>query len=206
MDSIQPRLIGISGGSGSGKTYITQMVAALLPDRPLVLSLDRYYKGLPPNEQSPSDYNFDHPDALDFSLLKKNLNELTEKGSTCPPEYCFQSHKRKASSEIVHAAPVIIVEGIHTFADEQLSCLFEKKIFISTSSDVRFIRRIRRDLATRGRTIDSIIEQYENTVRPMYLQYIEPTRQRADLIVDNDHDPDIVASRIAAYILDGTRF
>ncbi len=180
-----PLVIGVAGGTGSGKTTVAQhIVQNIGADRVALLQHDSYYKDqshLHPEERAR--VNYDHPDALDNLLLYRHLQEL---GANCPvemPVYDFKTHSRSQETLTVAPRSVILVEGILIFADQQLRQLMGLKIFVDTDADIRFIRRLRRDVAVRGRSVESVVEQYLTTVRLMHMEFVEPSKRFADLII-----------------------
>lgn len=181
----KPILIGIAGGTGSGKSTVAKEIYRCLPDDSIaVIEQDSYYK-----DQSHLSFseriktNYDHPDAFDTELLLKHLNMLQEGKAIDKPIYDFENHNRKKETVRVEPKNIIIVEGILILAEAELRDKFNIKIFVDTDADVRIMRRIQRDIKERGRTIDSVIEQYINVVRPMHLQFVEPTKRYADIII-----------------------
>ncbi len=178
-------VVGIAGGTGSGKTTVAKTIAAALPiDRVAMVEYDAYYRDRPDlAPESRAQLNFDHPDALETELFVRHLAELKEGRGIDMPIYDFKNHRRRAESRRVEAAPVVIVEGILVFTDGRVRELLDMKIFVDTDADIRVFRRIRRDMEQRGRTFDSIREQYYRTVRPMHLQFVEPSKRWADLII-----------------------
>lgn len=178
-------LIGIAGGSGSGKTLVARnIVRELGSDRVVIIDQDSYYKDL---EDIPfrdrEARNFDHPDAFDNDLLKAHIRELLEGRSTEQPIYDYAAHRRLLETRHVGEHLVIVLEGILIFVDPELRALMDIKLFIDADPDVRFIRRLRRDLVERGRSVDSIIRQYEESVRPMHQQFVDPSKRHADVII-----------------------
>lgn len=181
----KPILIGIAGGTGSGKSTVAKEVYRCLPEDSIaVIEQDSYYK-----DQSNLSFkeriktNYDHPDAFDTKLLLEHLNMLQNGKAIDKPIYDFENHNRKKETIRVEPKNIIIVEGILILAEPELRDKFNIKIFVDTDADVRIIRRIQRDIKERGRTIDSVIEQYINVVRPMHLQFVEPTKRYADIII-----------------------
>jgi uridine kinase len=181
-----PFVIGVAGGSGSGKTTVVQRLSAELGANAVsVIDLDSYYKDqshLSANERAA--VNFDHPSALDFDLLLHDLLELRSGKSIGKPVYCFATHSRTHDVTVIQPAQYVIVEGIFGLYDSRLRSLMDLKLFIDADPDVRFIRRLQRDVADRGRTPESVITQYLETVRPMHMRYIKPTQEFADLVLD----------------------
>jgi len=180
-----PLVIGIAGGSGSGKTTLARLILERVgEDRIAFLPHDAYYKDLgdlPPNQRAA--VNFDHPNSLDTQLLIEHIQQLKSIAPVDLPIYDFKTHSRTEQTYRVDPKPVIMVEGILIFAEKELRQLLEVKIFVDTDSDLRFIRRLERDLHERGRTTDSVIHQYLVTVRPMHLEFVEPSKRYADVIV-----------------------
>lgn len=181
----QPYFVGIVGGTGAGKTTVALNIERALPRGSItVIAHDSYYKPRP--DLSPSErerINFDHPDALDNRLLAEHLDELRSGRPVEVPVYDFASHLRLAETRPVQPVPVIIVEGILLLADPELRARFDMKLYVDTDADVRLLRRIKRDIEERGRTFEQIYEQYYATVRPMHLQFVEPSKRWADVII-----------------------
>ncbi|MBI9109382.1 MAG: uridine kinase [Spirochaetales bacterium] len=176
-------LIGICGGSGSGKTTIVRQIENIVPDFVFVPQ-DNYYKSAKYiNNQNITAFNFDHPDAFDNDLLFSHLSELKDGHGIQMPQYDFVHHCR--ADEIINVEPkkVIIFEGIMIFSDKRIRELIDLKLYVDTPADVRFIRRMKRDIEERGRTVDSVIKQYMEVVRPGHIEFIEPTKTFADLII-----------------------
>lgn len=177
-------IIGVAGGTGSGKTTLVNQLLKRFVDNVAVLYHDNYYK--PYSELSFSErkkINYDHPDAFDTGLLVRHLKILRENRSIETPTYDYRLYTRSEKTETVRPSKVIIVEGILVFADESLRSLMDIKIFVDTDADVRILRRILRDVEERGRSIKSVVEQYLNTVKPMHEQFVEPSKRYADIIV-----------------------
>ena len=178
-------LIGIAGGSGSGKTLVARtIVRELGSDRVVVVDQDSYYRDL---EHIPfgdrESRNFDHPDAFDQTLLKQHIRDLLAGRPVEQPIYDYAQHRRLQETRHIGDHLVIVLEGILIFVDPELRELMDIKLFIDADPDVRFIRRLRRDLTERGRSVDSIVRQYEQSVRPMYLQFVDPSKRNADVII-----------------------
>ncbi|WP_338846246.1 uridine kinase [Massilia sp. W12] len=203
----KPFIIGIAGGSGSGKTTVTQQVLSTIGENLVtVLIQDNYYCDEPhlPFEQRLKT-NYDHPDAFDWPLLIAHLEALQRGESVAMPTYDFTRYQRAEQSVMLNAAPVIVLEGLFPLYDARLRDMMSLKIFVDTDADVRFIRRLRRDIAERGRTTESVITQYLATVRPMYNQFIEPTRRYADVILPHGANVaavDMIVTKVASLIDD----
>src|SRR6266498_108017 len=199
-------VIGIAGGSGSGKTTVDQEILnRVRPDRIAFIQHDSYYKdlsGLPPVQRA--EVNFDHPNSLETELLTKHIKTLRDGKPVEVPIYDFSNHSRTSKTFTVAPHGVIVVEGILIFAEAALRKLFDVKIFVDTDSDIRFIRRLQRDIAERGRTTESVIKQYMATVRPMHLEFVEPSKRYADVIIPeggfNTAALDMVVARIEALL------
>lgn len=181
----RPFVVGIAGGTGSGKTTVAHKLASAIPDgRCVTIEHDAYYydqSHLPMEERAR--INYDHPASLESSLLVQHLTELRAGQAVEVPIYDFANHARRGETRLVDAARVIVVEGILVFTEPALRELMDIKIFVDTDPDIRLMRRIRRDLEQRGRTFQSVRDQYYATVRPMHIEYVEPTKRWADLII-----------------------
>lgn len=201
-------LIGISGASGSGKTLVTKNIYEKLgSDKVVIIQEDSYYKDLshiPFDERTGK--NFDHPDAFDHQLLIEQVTDLLSGKSISQPVYDYTTHRRK--DELVTLGPhdVIFLEGILVLTEPRLRELMDIKVFVDTDPDICFIRRLKRDLAERGRDVNSVINQYTETVRPMYFQFIEPSKRYADIIIPeggmNKVAVDILTARIRSMLTD----
>jgi uridine kinase len=180
-----PLVIGIAGGTGSGKTTVANAVHERVGENHIAfLSHDAYYrdlKHLPFEERIKT--NFDHPDSLETDLLVENLHDLIDWKPTRMPIYDFTQHIRTDRTKLVEPRRVVVVEGILIFVEAELRKLFDVKIYVDTDADIRFIRRLRRDIAESGRTMDSVIQQYYATVRPMHMEFVEPSKRYADVII-----------------------
>jgi uridine kinase len=178
-------IIGICGGTGSGKTTVAnRILESVSADEVVFIQQDSYYRNI---NDLPLDYrniaNFDHPDALDNDLLVNHVRRLKAGEGVELPLYDFKTSTRMNETRRVESKPIVIVEGILIFSDPRLLEQMDIKVFVDTPDDVRFIRRLRRDLAERGRTVESVIEQYIATVRPMHQQFVEPSKRHADVII-----------------------
>ena len=200
-------LIGIAGGTGSGKTTLTRKLKELFGDQVTVLTYDNYYKrhdDLTYAERC--QLNYDCPDAFDVPLLSKHLKALRQGKGIQSPVYDFSAHNRSEKSLRIPAAPVVLLEGILILAEEDIRRQLDVRVFVDTEADVRILRRISRDVAQRGRSLDSVISQYLTTVKPMHELYVEPSKRFADLIVpeggDNRVALDLLAHRIRAHLSD----
>lgn len=178
-------VVGIAGGTGSGKTTIAGRIYEIVgKDKIVLLHHDSYYK-----DQSAKPFtervktNYDHPDSLETELLIKHLKLLLEGQKIQVPVYDFSQHNRTKKTIEVQPKPVILVDGILIFGDKQLREMFDIKIFVDTDADIRFIRRLKRDIEERGRTVESVVDQYTSTVRPMHLEFVEPSKRYADIII-----------------------
>lgn len=199
-------VIGIAGGSGSGKTTVAQEILNRVgPDRIAFLQHDSYYKdlsGLPPVQRA--EVNFDHPNSLETDLLIQHITVLREGKPVEVPIYDFSTHSRTNRTFTVMPRRVILVEGILIFVDATLRNLFDIKLYVDTDSDIRFIRRLQRDIAERGRTTEMVIKQYQATVRPMHLEFVEPSKRYADVIIPeggfNTAALDMVVARLEALL------
>ncbi len=197
-----PVIIGIAGGSGSGKTTVIRRITeALHPSSIAVIEHDAYYKDLRHlSREERLSVNFDHPDSLDTPLLLKHIQQLLTGQSIQKPTYDFNRHLRLEETILTHPKPVIIVDGILVLAESALANMMDIKIFVDTDADVRLVRRIRRDIEERGRSIENILAQYEETVRPMYLQFVEPSKRRADVIIPRGGHNHVAIKMVVARI------
>lgn len=182
-----PIVVGVAGGTASGKTTVAEAVAASLGDRCLLVSHDRYYLPLPEEfRHDPARWNFDHPAALQTERLVEDLDALIAGRSVLLPTYDFSRHRRLPPTEAdrVHPRPVVVVEGILVLAEPQLRSRFHHAVYVHAPDDLRLLRRIERDRAERGRELDEILRQYLRSVRPMHEAFVAPSRQHADLVLD----------------------
>ena len=205
--SSKPFVIGVAGGSGSGKSTVTrQVLASIGPDMATVVYQDDYY--LDQTDMSPEERrktNYDHPQAFDWPLMVQHLQALRRGEPIEKPSYDFTQDNRARQTVTVKPAPVIVVEGLFALYDADLRKMMSLKIFVDTAADVRFIRRLQRDMAERGRSSDSVIRQYLDTVRPMHKQFIEPTKRHADVILPhgaNGPAVDIITTKVMTLIRD----
>lgn len=208
---MRPILIGIAGGSGSGKTTVTRkLIDNLHLDDLIIIQHDSYYKDLSAFRGKPaSEINFDHPASLDTALLVKHLKSLKNRRAIGKPVYDFTTYHRLQEKERIRPKSVIILEGILIFVQRDLRNLMDIKIFVDTDDDERLLRRLKRDITERGRSLDSTMEQYIRTVKPMHLEFVEPSKMWADVIIpkggENQVAIEMIASRIRS-IINGDRY
>lgn len=202
----QAFVIGVAGGTGSGKTTVSRRIwEAIDRERIAYIQHDNYYKDqshLTPEQRALT--NYDHPDSLETSLLVEHLKALRAGRPVDIPVYDFSIHNRSKQTLRIEPAKVILVEGILIFVEPTLREMMDMRIFVDTDADIRFIRRLRRDMVERGRTLDSVVKQYLATVRPMHLEFVEPSKRYADIIVpqggDNRMAMEMIVSRIRAVL------
>ncbi len=181
---MQRVIIGVCGGTGSGKTTLSQKIYDAFKDKAVLVGMDNYYKNHEDMALAErAKVNYDHPNAFDTDLLIEHLRMLKRGESVDMPEYDYSTHSRKTQTVKVVSREIIIIEGILLFENPELVNLLDIKIFVDTDADVRILRRIMRDVNERGRTLDSVVTQYLTTVKPMHEQFIEPYKRRADIIV-----------------------
>jgi uridine kinase len=203
----RPVIIGVAGGSGSGKTTVVrEIVSRLGPDDVALIQHDSYYRDR--SELSPTEraqVNYDHPDALETSLLVEHVRSLRDGHSVDVPVYDFSTHTRTA--EVVPLAPrkVVIVEGILVLADQDLRAQMAMRVFVDTDPDIRMIRRLRRDMKERGRTLESVVTQYLESVRPMHLEFVEPSKRHAHIIIPEGGENFVAIEMLVARIHDMAR-
>lgn len=199
---MRPILIGIAGGSGSGKTTVTRkIIDSLHLDDLIIIQHDSYYKDLSAFRGKPvSEINFDHPGSLDTALLVKHLKSLKNGRAIKKPIYDFTTYRRLEKKEIVRPRSVIILEGILIFLQKELRDLMDIKIFVDTDADERLLRRLRRDISERGRSLESVMEQYIHTVKPMHVEFVEPSKMWADVIVPKGGENRVAIAMIASRI------
>lgn len=195
-------IIGIAGGTGSGKTTVVQQIVEELPaDEVCIISQDSYYKDtshLSLDERVK--INFDHPQAIDFDLLVSHLKELKKGNSFEQPVYSFVDHNRTGETVTTHPRKVVIVEGILILTHPDIRELFDIKIFVHADSDERLIRRLKRDIAERGRDLDEVLTRYQTTLKPMHQQFIEPTKEFADIIIPTNRYNTVAVNLIRSII------
>lgn len=199
---MQPLIIGVAGGTGSGKTTVANAIIERVGrERIALVQHDAYYRdqsGHPPEVRAR--VNYDHPDSLETVLMIEHLRQLREGRPIEVPVYNFATHTREQETRRVEPRPVILVEGILIFVDRALREMFDVKIFVDTDADIRIIRRLQRDLEERGRTFESVITQYRETVRPMHLEFVEPSKRYADVILPeggfNTVGLDLIVARV----------
>jgi uridine kinase len=199
---VKPLLIGIAGGTGSGKSTVARRVAEALHGVSVVsLDMDAYYRSLTHlTLEQRRHVNWDHPDAFDFDLLLAHLESLVARRGIDKPVYDYVSHLRSEHTVHVEPADVVVIDGILLFVDPRVRALCDLKVYVDTDADVRLVRRIRRDMRTRGRPLDEILEQYVTTVRPMHLEFVEPTKQLADVVVPRGGHNEVAIEMVVARI------
>jgi len=197
----KPLIIGVVGGSGSGKTTVTKAIQQAMQVRAAFLDQDGYYKDLGHMTLAERKLvNFDHPDSIDTDLLVQHLEQLALGEAIDKPTYDFAAHTRAAASIRVEPNPIVLVDGILLFADKRLRDLFDIKVYVDVADDVRFIRRLERDVVERGRTMSDVIRQYLNTVRPMHLEFVEPSKRYADVILPEGGQNRVAVEMIIARV------
>lgn len=205
-EHITPFIVGVAGGTGGGKTTVSNELRAIIGSQKMAyIQHDSYYREighLSPEERSAR--NYDHPDSLETELLIEHLIQLKAGHSVEVPIYDFEVHNRRAETITTDPSAIILVEGILIFVEPELRELMDLRVFVDTAADLRMIRRLQRDMAERGRTLESIINQYLTTVRPMHLEFVEPSKRHADFIMPaNDYNPvamEMIVSRLEAVV------
>ena len=205
MTNVSPVIVGIAGGTGSGKTTLAERIQEGVGERCVLIQHDWYYRDLTSfTAQERVRVNFDHPDSLDNDLMRTHLDALKRGEGIEAPQYDFTTHSRRAATMRIDPRPVIVVEGILLFAMAQLRDAFDIKLYVDTDADIRVFRRIRRDIRDRGRDFESIRNQYYETVRPMHLEFVEPSKRWADLIIpeggDNQIALDVIIERLKRFV------
>jgi len=202
VNDIQPVIIGVAGGSGSGKTtVVNHIVNSIGEDNIVVLEHDSYYrdlKHLPFEERTKQ--NFDHPSSLETELLIRHVNALMEGYSVDVPIYDFTKHIRREETEKVHPREIILIDGILIFSEKELRELMDIKLFVDTDDDIRLLRRINRDIIERERSLEGVLEQYEKFVRPMHLEFVEPSKRYADIIIPHGGENQVALEMVNALI------
>ncbi|MBN1201350.1 MAG: uridine kinase [Anaerolineae bacterium] len=201
-DHPTPVTIGVAGGSGSGKTTVaTAILERVGTEHIAYLAHDAYYHDLRDAPRSQRDtVNFDHPDSLDTDLLVQHIELLKQWQPVAVPIYDFTSHCRTDRIQLIAPQPIILVEGILIFADPDLRRRFDMRIYVDADPDIRFIRRLKRDITERGRSVESVIDQYLNSVRPMHLEFVEPSKRYADVIIPEGGKNEVAIEMVAARI------
>ena len=196
----RPVALGVAGGTGSGKTTVARAILQEVGrDRISFLEQDSYYCDIEwQSDEELQRHNFDHPDALDNELLARHVEALKAGSAVEVPIYDFVTHRRIEETRKVEPRPIILLEGILLFVEPRLRSLLDFKIYVDTPSDVRFIRRLNRDLRERGRSLDDVVRQYESTVRPMHLEFVEPSKRRADVIVPQGGENRVALEMVTA--------
>ena len=199
---LKPLIIGIAGGSGSGKSTVATNVADLLTTASVAfIDMDAYYKNFPGlTLEERKRLNWDHPDAFDYDLLCEHLEALSRRKAIDKPEYDFVTHLRRREYTHIEPADVVVIDGILLFVDDRVRELCDVKVFVDADADVRLIRRIERDTHVRGRPLDEILEQYLSTVQPMHLEFVEPSKRYADVIVPRGGHNAVAIEMIVAKI------
>ena len=195
----RPFVIGVAGGSGSGKTTIsTSIVDQVGPERVVLINHDAYYRHRPDiSYEERTRVNYDHPDSLETELLLSHIETLIGGRPFQQPIYDFSRHLRLPETAIVHPRPVVLIEGILILVDPGLRAIMDLRVFVDTDPDVRVLRRVERDMRERGRSFASIVKQYHTTVRPMHLRFVEPSKRYADVIIPEGYNRDAVGALVA---------
>ncbi|MEM9775826.1 MAG: uridine kinase [Chloroflexota bacterium] len=199
---MKPIVIGVAGGSGSGKTTISRKILEMVGrDRVAWVQHDSYYRHRPElSLEERQAQNYDHPNSLETELMVSHVQDLIDGLPAAVPVYDFAKHLRSPDVNLVESAQIILVEGILIFAEPALRELMDIKVFVDTDPDVRFIRRLGRDMTERGRSMESVIEQYMATVRPMHLQFVEPSKRQADVIIPEGGHNEVAMDMVVALL------
>lgn len=198
---MKPVVIGIAGGTGSGKTTVTNAIRKQIADNVTLITQDAYYKNYPDlSYEERCKINYDHPETFDTELLIKHIKSLKNNVPISMPVYDYENHLRTEETEPKKPSPIIIIEGILIFESPQLRNLMDIRIFVDTDADVRILRRIERDINERGRSLSSVIQQYRTTVQPMHIEFVEPTKRYADIIIPEGGYNTIAIDMIVAKI------
>lgn len=199
---MQPIIFGVAGGTGSGKTTIARRILERIGTENIALvSHDAYYRSLSHlSVEERQQFNFDHPDALETSLMIEHLVQLRAGQAVQVPVYDFKQHVRTSQTIRVEPAPIILLEGILIFSEPGLRDLCDVRLFVDTAPDIRFIRRLKRDIRERGRTLESVVQQYLSTVRPMHLEFVEPSKRYADVIIPEGGFNEVAVEMVAARV------
>lgn len=202
-DTYRPVVIGVAGGTGSGKTTVsTRLLDRIGETHIAYIAHDMYYRSMDDIPRIAGEIaNFDHPDALDTELLITQLAALKRGERVDIPVYDFSTHSRSIQTRRIDPQPIILVEGILIFVDPALRDLFDVRVFVDADADLRLIRRIKRDIAERGRTVDSVVHQYLTSVRPMHMEFVEPSKRYADIIVPEGGHNEVAINLISDHIL-----
>lgn len=202
---MKPYVIGVAGGTGSGKTTVARRIAEAGAADVAVLEFDSYYRDRPDlTYDERCQLNFDHPESLETELFVEHIRAIKHGDTVAAPTYDFKTHRRAAETRRVAPAPILVVEGILLFVDEALRRELDLKLFVDTDADIRVLRRVRRDMEKRGRSFESVRQQYYETVRPMHLQFVEPSKRWADVIIPeggkNDVALDVILTKIRSEV------
>ena len=196
-------VISVAGGSGSGKTTVSNKIIQKFKKKEVrIIRLDDYYKRLDMPFEERKKVNYDHPDSLDFDLFVEHINSLINGNPINKPIYDYSLHQRKDETELIEPSKILILEGILVLEDERIRDLSDIKIYVDTDSDLRFIRRMMRDINERGRSVESVVNQYLSTVKPMHEAFVEKTKKYADIIIPNDFRHDVAVDLLESKIVD----
>jgi uridine kinase len=200
--SSQPRVLGVAGGTGSGKTTVVRSILdAVGRDRIALIEQDNYYRDVDwTSDASLLHHNFDHPAALDNELLVEHVRELRAGRAVEVPIYDFVRHRRTDRTRTVEPRPVVLLEGILIFVEPNLRAIQDFKVYVDTDADIRLIRRLTRDLDERGRTVEDVLRQYQETVRPMHLEFVEPSKRWADIIIPEGGENRVALEMVVARV------